>query len=132
MPYKDKQFRKEYLKNWWSNYKIEINKSINDPNRIIDHYSHKPYRRIVEQYLGHVLLPNETIHHINGDNSDNRIDNLFLFTTQSEHMQYHSLLRNWANTFPFIPIEEAIGTYPKLESNLLSIKKEWDIHTIQQ
>lgn len=50
------------------------------------------YRYIVENILGRKLSESETVHHINGDRADNRIENLYLFKTESEHQQYHQLL----------------------------------------
>jgi hypothetical protein len=45
---------------------------------------------VMEEFLGRALLPKETIHHINGDKTDNRIENLELFSSQSEHMKKHA------------------------------------------
>jgi hypothetical protein len=41
----------------------------------------------MEAYLGRVLLDSETIHHINGDSTDDRIENLKLCATKGEHLQ---------------------------------------------
>jgi len=45
--------------------------------RMVIHELEKPESQaIMEIYLGRGLLKNEAIHHINGDQTDNRVDNL--------------------------------------------------------
>jgi hypothetical protein len=43
----------------------------------------------MEEYLGRYLNNNEVVHHINGDRLDNRIENLQLCSSQTEHIRRH-------------------------------------------
>ena len=56
-----------------------------DGKRVLQH------RRVMEQHLGRPLDKDERIHHINGDKTDNRIENLELQPNNGEHMKkYHN------------------------------------------
>jgi len=48
------------------------------------------HRVVMETKLGRYLKKEERIHHINGDRTDNRIENLMLFENDSEHAKFHT------------------------------------------
>lgn len=50
------------------------------------------HRKVMEEHLGRRLYRSEVVHHINGNNADNRLANLQL-TTFSEDIRQHNLAR---------------------------------------
>ena len=50
-------------------------------------HSSRLARAIVEQY--HTLQAGQVVHHIDGNQSNNRLDNLIVFASQADHVRFH-------------------------------------------
>ena len=47
------------------------------------------HRLVVEKHIGRYLKPDEKVHHINGNRTDNRIENLIIMT-HKDHLRLHA------------------------------------------
>ena len=85
-----RQLQSEDSPNWKGGREITkagyVRLWISRDERVLEH------RKIMEDHLGRKLAKSEVIHHINGNNADNRLANLKL-TTFSEDIRHHQLAR---------------------------------------
>jgi len=56
------------------------------PRAMYDGYVYQQWL-VMEEYLGRFLTKQETVHHINRIRDDNRLENLKLYSSRSEHMK---------------------------------------------
>lgn len=47
------------------------------------------HRTVAEWVLGRALLPDEVVHHIDGNKRNNMPDNLMIFSSQADHAAWH-------------------------------------------
>lgn len=100
-------------------------------------------RSIVERYIGRKLITHnimlfkypeykfcnevyEAVHHINGNPTDNRLENLYVFRNVGEHNHYHHKIRDWSIKLGGKTLEERIEylkSFPELKSNLNELKE---------
>lgn len=67
-------------------YKMVIKKGHPRAN---DHGYVREHILIMEEKLGRLILKGESIHHLDGDKTNNSPDNLILFGSHTEHLQHH-------------------------------------------
>jgi HNH endonuclease len=95
---KDKPYIERQYRNWRGGviYRQDGRVLLYEPDHPYPNNSHGThvfrYRLVMEEKLGRYLEPDEIVHHLNGNSSDDRIENLVVMT-QSEHARIHNFGR---------------------------------------
>jgi len=66
-------------------------------------------RGIIEGYLGFKLPVGFIVHHEDGNQGHNELDNLWVFRSQSEHIKYHHAKRKGEGVLPYKELWELPG-----------------------
>ena len=88
----EKRIKREYV---WI-YKPDHKYSQTKKGWIFEH------RAVVEDFIKRSLKSGECVHHINMKKKDNRIENLMIFKSNSEHLKFHNKLRQFGMTNPIL------------------------------
>ena len=58
------------------------------------------HRLVAEKFIGRYLTKEEVIHHLDENKKNNKIENLMIFSNQTEHMKFHLKLKQFGITNP--------------------------------
>ena len=95
---------KEYNKSTWVLRQEEEKKNGTGYNKSIKDTIYggwiKPYRFVMQKYLGRKLKYGEVVHHVNEIKNDDRLENLMLFFNHGDHKRWHKGKRDIKYIYP--------------------------------
>ncbi len=90
MSEEDKRKRSEANIRYWDSHRKEVLNKNGYLSLCVGNKREYVHRIVMEEHLGRKLTDNEAVHHINGDRTDNRIENLQLLS-RAEHSKLHAI-----------------------------------------
>ena len=84
----------------------------------------REHRYVMEQYLGRCLKSNEHVHHMDFNKTNNDINNLFVFPSNTLHQFYHAYLR----VNPYLEPQYYLEKYKDGIEQFLSFENMFDLY----
>ena len=96
-PMRDSYLRQDRDSDGWTAWRV-TRKGYVERSRVLNgvHVFQSQHRSVVEAHIGRGLLPSESVHHKNGNRSDNRIENLELWSKSQPYGQRVEDKVGWA------------------------------------